>query len=240
MTPQILIQCAGKKNNTYTFDNYQGKKVEFISDIESNDLPNSNNSIYVNPNEAISEDSDKTWIDKLKEYNKNKLNPNGFCQAWELYENPIYADIKKKVGKENMFIASAGWGIVKASYWLPNYDITFSRPPKGKKKNYIIRSSAQNEIAQWDDINAFHDSNIKIYDLHIFCGKKYLRLINKLITDRQIDPNMITLYIRNNEPNFNEWEIYCKLIKWTHPDPKKDRNTNWHYDCAEDFINKLR
>ena len=28
MTPQILLQCSGKKNNTYTFDNYQGKTDE--------------------------------------------------------------------------------------------------------------------------------------------------------------------------------------------------------------------
>ena len=89
MTPQILIQCAGRKNNKYTFNNYQGKKVEFISDTNSGDIPKSNNSIYVNPNDTISKDNDKTWIDELIEYNENGLNQNRFCQAWDLYENKI-------------------------------------------------------------------------------------------------------------------------------------------------------
>ena len=50
---------------------------------------------------------------------------------------------------------------------------------------------------------------------------------------------MITLYIRGNEPNKNEWGINRQFIEWTHPDPKRDKNTNWHYDCARDFIDNL-
>ena len=57
--------------------------------------------------------------------------PLGLLPAYELYcPRKPYSDLYKRLVEvfkiENVYILSAGWGLVRASFRLPKYDITFS------------------------------------------------------------------------------------------------------------------
>ena len=64
-----------------------------------------------------------SWRDVLREYNKDykaspDKNPHDLLPAWQLYSPPTY--------KLQLYILSAGWGLIRADFLTPNYDITFS------------------------------------------------------------------------------------------------------------------
>ena len=54
------------------------------------------------------------------------FNPYGLLEAYSLYKNSVYRELAAKVGIENLYILSAGWGLVRSTFLLPMYDITFS------------------------------------------------------------------------------------------------------------------
>lgn len=105
-----------------------GRKVLFVADPAS--APQSDSVIYKRPDDAAS--SGRSCRDMLEDYNRNRRednprdNPLGLLPAWKLYKNDAYGALAKHFGTDNLYILSAGWGLVKADYLLPCYDITFS------------------------------------------------------------------------------------------------------------------
>jgi hypothetical protein len=61
----------------------------------------------------------------LQEYNALPgNNPLGLYPAWRLYENRSYEGLVDRFGVDNLYILSAGWGLISAAFLTPNYDIT--------------------------------------------------------------------------------------------------------------------
>ena len=72
-----------------------------------------------------------TWRTLLLRYNETPVgNFLGLLRAFELYRNDVYRRLAHYVGLENLFILSAGWGLIPAFFLTPDYDITF-KPKKG-------------------------------------------------------------------------------------------------------------
>lgn len=120
----VVIQCAGGKQKDAGHMKDAGRRVLFVADPES--APQSESVIYKRPDDAAS--SGRSCRDMLEDYNRNRRadNPLDLFPAWELYTKPAYRELAEHFGIGNLYILSAGWGLVKADYLLPKYDITFS------------------------------------------------------------------------------------------------------------------
>ena len=223
MTPQILIQCAGDKSSDAGTFKYHGKIVNFVAQPQV--CQETSCSVYVNPNQIIDQNKNITWFDKLKEYNKEYVetgdNPYNLFKAVELYRNAIFNHIKQRIGSENIYILSAGWGIVKGSYLLPDYNITFSGAHNNKEWRDIN--------LEWQDMNHLDDPPSNINDLHIFCTANYHPLLKRLLGGKIRKDAKITIHTN----------LYMDVDNYKYEEFFPTGNTNWQYACAKDFINNL-
>ena len=62
-----------------------------------------------------------TWRKLLADYNKRNrdANPLGLLKAWQLYRHKTYGQLVRQLGEENVYILSAGWGLLPANYLTP-------------------------------------------------------------------------------------------------------------------------
>jgi hypothetical protein len=68
-----------------------------------------------------------SWRKLVQTYNANpRNNPLGLLPAHQLYADPVHARLVEALGEQNTYILSAGWGLVRSSFLLPNYDISLS------------------------------------------------------------------------------------------------------------------
>jgi hypothetical protein len=82
--------------------------------------------LYAHP-DGRSDVPGQTWRQQLVAYNTSaRDNPLGLLEAYRLYKNPVYDELVVAYGLANVFILSAGWGLIRADYLLPDYDITFT------------------------------------------------------------------------------------------------------------------
>ena len=85
--------------------------------------------VYRRPDDVAR--SGLSWRDELANYNEahgsTQANPLGLLPAWRLYQEPTYEYLVDRLGTGNVFILSAGWGLVSAAFLTPNYDITFTK-----------------------------------------------------------------------------------------------------------------
>jgi hypothetical protein len=116
----------------------------------------------------------------------------------------------------NVLILSAAWGLVRADYLLPYYDITFAhtKPGEGYKRRM-----------QWDKYDDFsHLSNEEHGPIVYFGGNNYLSLLRKVTGHIHCDK--VIFFASANRPSDPQW----RTVRF-------DRNfCNWHYACARDFI----
>ncbi|MCX7546219.1 DUF6884 domain-containing protein [Marinicella gelatinilytica] len=220
---KIVIQCAGTKNPCGSFVDKVGKLVKFVAQPE---LCQSNEKFNFQKPDGLDSDG-ISWRDKLITYNKTqyKENPLKFLKAYELYKPAAYKGLVDKFGIENVYILSAGWGLVNADYLLPDYDITFSSTKK--KDKYKKRKV----LDYFNDFN-FIDSNNN--DEIIFLGgKSYQRLFVKLTN--HLSSKKVIVYNSDKMPNFDQIksEKFTKLGK-----SGKRLNMNWQYECAKEIINE--
>lgn len=64
----------------------------------------------------------------------SSVNPLGLLPAWQLYKNKTYQLLADTFGQKNLYIFSAGWGLVRSDFMIPNYDITLSPGATGPDK----------------------------------------------------------------------------------------------------------
>lgn len=159
--------------------------------------------------------------------------PFKLLQAYKLYKPKIYTQLVEVFGKDNVYILSAGWGLIRASFLTPKYNITFSEGKKIKvfqQRNYTCDNYSDFNHLQEDS----HLMNISD-DTVVFFG-----------TDSS----------KNGVKN-GYLPLFCDLTK-AYPGPQiayyyhskdklKDKNVefvsyqttarqNWHYQCARKFI----
>ena len=157
-----------------------------------------------------------TWRDRVVEYNDTPgSNPLSLLPAYQLYNNRAYRGLVSKFGITKIFILSAGWGLVAASYLLPDYDITFStmaNPYKRRGKQEVYR-----------DFCALRDEADEIAFLG---GKDYLPLFCSLT--KQYAAQKLVYYNSAATPILPPGFRPVRYLT--------DTRTNWHYECASDMI----
>ena len=129
--------------------------------------------LFARPDD-LSDTPPLSWRDRLAEYVREEQDQNtmGLYEAYRLYKHPSYAALVSRFGVEQVFILSAGWGLIRADYLLPTYDITFNRQAKLKNPSAFCVSTA--DYAFFQQLPA--DNPASIYFLG---GKDYLPLFDK-------------------------------------------------------------
>lgn len=214
----IVFVCCERKNGEVFQHN--GSKIHFVSRPDSCTQIDGNK--YVRPDDLI-EGEEMTWRDLIiLQEDRYDL-----VAAYELYNHPIYRELYNHFN-QNLYIFSAGWGIVRADYKLPQYDITFSRSAprySRRKKN--------------DEFNDFNQLNIRNSedDILFIGGADYILPFCKLT--KYLPNNKIIIYKSrltaemeefNRRTDFSFEEYYGINRPFT----------NWHYTYVRnELLNNL-
>lgn len=151
---KVVMVCAGRKNNSF-----------FTAYPNENFVNESTNNSEHHP-DAIMAKGKISW----REYLINNQNDKELLEAYNLYTRQEYRSLYNRF-KERFYILSAGWGLVKADYKLPNYDITFSMSEENRNKR-IFNDEGYKDFNQVD----LNDKE----DVLFFGGKAYLKLFYNL------------------------------------------------------------
>ena len=212
-----VIQCAGTKQpDAGRLVRKDDRPVKFVADPKA--APANDDIVYARPDDMS--DRGMTWRQVLLEYNKAPGdNPLKLLPAWQLYRNDVYARLARELGVGNVYILSAGWGLIAGSFFTPDYDITFSnmkRPNKYKQRRKKDR---------YHDLNMLPDDTRE--PVVFFGGKNYLPLFEKLT--KSIKGQRTVFYNSQDVPEMPG----CTLRLF-----ETDANTNWHYLCANAFLDQ--
>ena len=209
----VVIQCAGSKQpNAGHLQNNDGRKVMFVGQP---DLAQGNdNYVYARPDDLA--DTGDTWRQKLLRYNREQAteNPLGLLPAWQLYKHKAYSQLHEKCGQDNLYILSAGWGLIRADFLTPAYDITFS----GSAEKYQRRCKR----GHYDDFRMLPDDTAK--PVVFFGGKAYVSLFCKLTS--QVRGQRHVIYNSDSPPS----APCCRLHRF-----ETRARTVWYYGAARAF-----
>src|SRR5262245_58796286 len=128
----VVIQCdASKRSNAGHLVSALGKSVDFVANpLEA---PFDPLRFYARPDDLA--ESGLSWRQTLLNYNsKSRNNPLGLLSAFELYQNQVYRRLVDRFGSNDVYILSAGWGLIRADFLTPFYDITFSQVAERYKR----------------------------------------------------------------------------------------------------------
>ena len=200
----VVIQCtATKRPGAGHLLTDTGKPVKFVSHPEF--APADPSCEYARPDDRGSRG---TWREVLVSYNKQPAhNPSGLFPAYQLYENGIYERLVHRCGISDVYILSAGWGLIRSDFLTPYYDITFSPAAEPYKR----RTRAD----KYDDFRMLSGD---VTDEIVFVGgKDYLALFVNL-----------TSHISSERVVFFNSEVRPALQGITLKHFQTRRRTNWH------------
>ena len=211
----FVIQCAGsKQNGAGTLRRADGSPVMFVARPE--EMPDHREYVYAHPDDMA--ESGVSWREELVEYNRNPgSNPFNLLPAWQLYRNPAYSRLVRAYGSDRVYILSAGWGLINADFLTPAYDITFAASGE--------RGIRRNKSARFKDLCQFPEASTE--PIVFFGGRNYVPLFCELT--QALDCRKIVFYNSSNlrAPG-------CQLQRF-----ETTVRTNWHYQCANQFIDGL-
>ena len=211
-----VIQCAASKNpGAGRFKTEDGRPVMFVADPTR--APAGKRIVYKRPDDRA--DSGLLYREELVKYNCHPGgNPLGFLPAWKIYTNPVYAELVDTFDVPNVFILSAGWGLIAADFLIPDYDITFSSNAKGGN---AYKRRRRNDV--------FMDLSMLPADrtgpIVFLGGKDYVPLFCRLTEGAESERIVFYCYSENSDnPPVAPG---CRLLRF-----ETSTRTNWHYECA--------
>lgn len=210
----IVIQCAASKQADAGCLRSRSKKpVLFVADPEL--APTSEERLYARPDDLCEDGI--SWREMLLTYNASPFdNPLGLYPAYQLYRNRIYRRLIDRFGSDKVYILSAGWGLIAATFLTPNYDITFSPMAAGYKRRR--RRDYYSDLCMLPN-----QTDEKIV---FFGGKDYLPLFCSLTSGIR---SQKTIFYNSARPLRAEGYVLERFETTT--------RTNWHYECANAFLN---
>jgi hypothetical protein len=210
---KIVIQCAATKRlNAGRLTTKDGRPVDFVARPQH--APTEKNRVYARPDDIS--DRRMSWREQLWKYNENeKTNPLRLLPAYQLYENKTFGLLVNRFASENVYILSAGWGLIRSDFLVPYYDITFSQSADDYKRR-----------RKGDHYNDFRMLSAQKAEKIYFCGgKDYLPLFCELT--EAVDGQRIAFFNSKNTPPFANI-----VFKRFHTKAQ----TNWHYECVKALI----
>lgn len=115
----------------------------------------------------------RTFIDFVRDYNRGDVgyygrvavaNGGSLTAAGSLYRNRIYQELLTACSVENVYILSAGWGLVRANDEIPVYDITFSQ--NAQEMNRITPDDRAQHGTVRDAVDGCEE-------IHLFLSRSY-------------------------------------------------------------------
>ena len=213
---RIVIQCAATKSQGAThLHTSDGRRVMFVARPDL--APRDDGRLYARPDD-LSDDPSRSWREQLERHNAQPArSPWNLLPAFRLYAHPIYQRLVAQLGATNVFILSAGWGLVRADYLLPMYDITFSGAQG------VARYKRRHVADQYADFCHLHTDRLD--PVVFFGGRAYLPLFAQL-TDPMTLPTFV-FFNSSSPPRHSVWRTLRFATK---------TRTNWHYECADAFL----
>lgn len=212
---KVVIQCAARKRGNAGFLRAEnGTPVLFVADPSR--APEREGLKYARPDDWA--DRHATWRERLVEYNRARTNPLGLSPAWHLYANDAYGALVNRFGATEVFILSAGWGLIRGDFLTPQYDVTFSAAARQK---HPFKYRAKRE--QYDDFNQLPSECTD--NLVFFGGKDYLPLFRKLTSEYRGVRHVI--YNAASPPEAPG----CHLVRYA-----TRTRTNWHYEAVKAYL----
>jgi hypothetical protein len=210
----IVIQCAASKRlGAGHLVSASGKPVVFVAQPLL--APADPAHEYARPDDLFR--TGLSWRRVLLSYNETEKtnNPLGLYPAYRLYDNLTYERLVERFGVRNVYILSAGWGLIAADFLTPCYDITFT----GKAEPYKRRRAT----------DLYHDfrmlPNDETDEVVFFGGKDYLQLFSSLT--ESVRARRTVFYNSARAPQLSG----CALRRF-----ETNTRTNWHYECANAFL----
>jgi hypothetical protein len=209
----VVIQCAAsKRSDAGHLVTADGKPVDFVADPQS--APPTPSRVYARPDDRS--DSGPSWRNVLLKYNQeHRGNPLGLYPAHQLYENKTYGRLADRLGAQNVYILSAGWGLIGADFLTPYYDITFSPSADVYKR--------RRKADRYEDFCMLPADTKE--DILFFGGKDYLPLFCSL-----------THAIRSKKTVFYNSTHVAEVSGCIAQRFDTTTRTNWHYECASAFL----
>lgn len=215
----VVIACAGTKTEPrghLTLED--GQRVKFVA--HPNEAPRTASITYKHPDDVGC--LGQSWRNELFEYNRAPArNHLGLLAAWKLYEPPsfprVYSDLVKTYSLENVFILSAGWGLVAAGFLLPDYDITFASGAASYK-----RRRTRDPFSDFAMLPTDAEGPVVFLG-----GKSYVRSFCELTED--VAARRIVFHYSSRPPS----AMNCELRRFEGASPR-----TWHYECAEALISR--
>ena len=220
----VVISCAGSKQaNAGHWQSDSGRRVKFVA--RPAHAPSNGEYDFARPDDIANKG--ESWREKVSQYNDaygdaTGDNPLGLLPAWQLYkprtDKLIYEQLYRKYGPDNFYILSAGWGLIRADFLTPAYDITFSTAQN------VDKYKCRGEQDSYDDLRMLPSDTTQ--PVVFFGGKDYVNLFCQLTTGTK-GPRYV-FYNSRMAPDAPD----CHTIKFD-----TRRKTNWQYEAAQAFAN---
>ena len=209
----VVMLCARRKQHgAGQLRRSDGRKMMFVARPDL--APARADCSYARPDDPAG--NELSWRQELLHYNQTPGdNPLNLLTAWQLYRPPIYQRLWRQYGPDDLYILSAGWGLIRADFLTPDYDITFSSAHRHQRRRW------QDDYADWRMLPADTDR------LVVFFGSKgYVRLFCKLTAG--MAPGLRYVFYNANEKPAAPG---CQLLKFD-----TRQKTNWYHTAARDFM----
>lgn len=208
----IVLQCAARKHpQAGCMCLRDGRKVIFVAD--PGNAPPKAGHVFAHPDQMA--DTGRTWREELRRYNADPgTNPLGLMPAWQLYENKTYRMLAERYQLSKFYILSAGWGLLRADFLTPAYDITFSSSADRYKRRRPGDVYADFRMLPVDTAEP----------ILFFASKEYVRLACQL---SGAVPGWRYMFFNSaQEPEAPG----VRLVRYV-----TRTRTNWHYECAKAY-----
>jgi hypothetical protein len=211
MRMKVVIQCAARKHPSAGSLQLNGKRILFVA--QPHLAPPQYGVAHVRPDDVA--DGGETWRDRLLRYNVQAENPLGLLPAFRLYANDTFRALAARFGEPNLFILSAGWGLISAGFLTPQYDITFTAQADAWKR--------RRRGDRYRDFQMLPDDGEPIAFLG---GKDYLppfcALTSSLVGRKTV------FFNQARTPDLPDGFAAVRY--------RTSTRTNWHYECARELI----
>lgn len=216
----VVIQCAATKcPEAGTFRTADGRWVAFVADPAA--APSAPDTLYAHPDD-LSDQPSATWRQRVEAENApGGANSWGLLPAGDLYRPRIYRALVERYGRERVFILSAGWGLVRADWLLPTYDIALSSSAEAHHRRRGV-----------DGYQDWVSSNLQQAtgpDVVFLGGRAYLPLFERLTA--RYGGRRLVFFPQVGPKAAAPTTSGCTTQAYI-----TSQRTNWHYACAEALL----
>jgi hypothetical protein len=223
----IPVICCSSNKTKDRFC-YNGQSIKFVA---SPQIAPKDRFTYYKPDDEIT-GKNKTWRDLVLEQNHPDLVP-----AYRLYSHAVYSDLYHKFGNR-FYILSGGWGLIRADFKIPPYDITYSTAPN------IQEYAKRRDDNGWNDFNHLKEDSEKFdrdSEVIYFAGSDYQYSFIKMTKTLQYKKITTIAYLKNT---YNEKECLCNRTDkgggFYSLSYRTNNPRNWHYRVAIEFLSKIK